>query len=181
MKTQEFTNRARQNISDDPTSRIPPEIETLRHDPEATFDTHCHLMDKQCLTRSFFLLRLIGDIDVESGKIDDLIEFLIDREKDNQIDDVIQIINNPDMEGVLDQYTSFSPQKTKLIYAVLMMDIEYGLKLKPTKTMSSQVVELIGLAKKKPVLPFLAIDPRRADETTPENLYELFLKCFRSP
>lgn len=69
-----------------------------------------------------------------------------------------------------------------MITCLLMMDFykEFADRT-PKKSMWKQVLEINELADRKdghPVLPFLALDPRRVGETGKENLYELFLKAF---
>ncbi|MBX7227274.1 MAG: trypsin-like peptidase domain-containing protein [Chitinophagales bacterium] len=53
----------------------------------------------------------------------------------------------------------------------LMMDFEFGMN-KPRKSFEQQMEELQKLSKEYPILPFFAVDPRRA------NLYDLFIKAF---
>ena len=63
--------------------------------------------------------------------------------------------------------------KLPFVTAALMMDMQTAWpKGKVRKDYSMQVEELRQIASTEPVLPFLAIDPRR------ENLYEMFLKAF---
>lgn len=65
-----------------------------------------------------------------------------------------------------------------LVTGVLMMDLETGWSMKAEKSYAQQVVEMKNLIAQKPILPFLALDPRRADLSGEDNLYQLFLKAF---
>lgn len=81
-------------------------------------------------------------------------------------------------------YDTFSIRKLPelegrpLVAGVLMMDLETGWKMKTEKKFYQQITELKWLAKEQPILPFLAVDPRRAELPGKENLYELFLNAF---
>lgn len=98
----------------------------------------------------------------------------------------IQVLKQDSMTSVLDLYlenyalNKLDRFKDKpIVVGVLMMDLEIGWGIKPKKKLIEQIIELKQLAKSKPVLPFLAVDPRRADLTDEsENLYSLFLKAF---
>ncbi len=59
-----------------------------------------------------------------------------------------------------------------------MMDLETGWGFKPAKEFYEQLTELKWLTKEEPILPFLAVDPRRAELEGKDNLYELFLNAF---
>lgn len=66
-----------------------------------------------------------------------------------------------------------------VIITALMMDLESGWNISLKKPLYEQVIELKILSKSKPILPFLACDPRRADkDSEKENLYSLFNLAF---
>jgi predicted TIM-barrel fold metal-dependent hydrolase len=66
-----------------------------------------------------------------------------------------------------------------MVSGILMMDLETGWNMPTKKKLWEQVEELQNLATTQPVLPFFAVDPRRADLTDEsENLYSLFIKAF---
>ena len=66
-----------------------------------------------------------------------------------------------------------------VIITALMMDLETGWNVSLKKPLYEQVQELKKLSKSKPILPFLACDPRRADiDSEKENLYSLFNLAF---
>jgi len=70
-------------------------------------------------------------------------------------------------------------EKKDVLVTALMMDLEKGWGCSLKKKLSVQIDELKLLAASKPVLPFLACDPRRADDVSAdENLYALFAKAF---
>ena len=64
------------------------------------------------------------------------------------------------------------------ITSILMMDLEKGWDRPISKSFIKQIDELKILAKDYLILPYLAVDPRRADESGDDNLYKLFLKAF---
>ncbi len=66
-----------------------------------------------------------------------------------------------------------------LIITALMMDLETGWNVELKKPLYEQVKELKKLSMSKPILPFLACDPRRADlDDEKNNLYSLFNLAF---
>ncbi|MDP2890475.1 MAG: amidohydrolase family protein [Bacteroidota bacterium] len=66
----------------------------------------------------------------------------------------------------------------ELVTIVLGMDLNSGWKGSINKSNSQQNDELGKLPQAYPVIPFLPIDPRRADDEGEGNLYNLFLKAF---
>ncbi len=64
------------------------------------------------------------------------------------------------------------------VTGVLMMDLETGWEMKSTKSFAVQMLELKNMISTQPILPFFAIDPRRAELEGEDNLYKLFLKAF---
>ncbi len=67
----------------------------------------------------------------------------------------------------------------ELISTVLMMDFYDEWKKLVKKPLWDQIDEFNALADQQAILPFFAIDPRRADDSREkENLYHLFLKAF---
>ena len=67
---------------------------------------------------------------------------------------------------------------TEMVTIVLGMDLNSGWKESIKKSNTQQNEELGKLPEVYPVIPFLPIDPRRADDEGEENLYKLFLKAF---
>lgn len=67
-----------------------------------------------------------------------------------------------------------------LITCALMMDFYNEFKGPVKRSLSKQIEDYNTLARAYPVLPFLAIDPRRMDEDedSEEHLFNLFLKAF---
>jgi hypothetical protein len=75
----------------------------------------------------------------------------------------------------------FNLPKDNVLTTALMMDLEIGWNTKIKKSIYDQITELKELSVKKPVLPFLFCDPRRAEiENSLENLYSLFNYAFCS-
>lgn len=117
-------------------------------------------------------IRFINPNDENKGFID-----LIKASKFLTFKRMIQVYN-----FYIDKYslaTNFGYSKEKVLVTGLMMDLEVGWGVKIKKSMYQKVTELKKLSLKKPVLPFLFCDPRRADYTGAKtNLYSLFNYAF---
>jgi predicted TIM-barrel fold metal-dependent hydrolase len=74
--------------------------------------------------------------------------------------------------------TNVYPQEKELITITLGMDLNKGWDNKIKKEYYRQVNELSALAEEHAILPFLPLDPRRAKDDSPNNLYETFLRAF---
>jgi predicted TIM-barrel fold metal-dependent hydrolase len=99
--------------------------------------------------------------------------------------DAIRVVRKGNMEEIYDFYiNNFSLTKVNefknnpFVACVLMMDLQTGWEVNTKKDFSEQVEELNILANNKPILPFFAIDPRRANLPGDKNLYTLFEKAF---
>lgn len=100
--------------------------------------------------------------------------------------EALRVLKKDTMEEVLDYYhEAFSIanlntfQKAKVMVGVLQMDLETSWKFKPRRKYRQQIKEIKEISKKHPIIPYLAVDPRRAEkEGADENLYELFLEAF---
>lgn len=101
---------------------------------------------------------------------------------------IINILRYTEMKKVLDGFEKnyainrvynkvFGTDKNQLTIA-LGMDLNSGWQGTSEKSNSSQIAELGELAQTEAILPYLPIDPRRADDEGDENLYEFFLKAF---
>jgi len=178
MMLSQFTQQAGNEVSDQPLDRLTPIVKSLLDNQNISFDCHSHLMTKQTLTGSYLLLRLLGKIDPDFSLVDEVIDSLMDSKKENDIDKIINILNQSDMAGVARQFQDYYAPAEQTIFTALMMDIAYGIPVKPAQSISAQVDELNRLAENAPVLPFLSVDPRRTEEEGPDNLYKLFLQAF---
>lgn len=68
------------------------------------------------------------------------------------------------------------------VTGVLLMDLETGWDIKPKTKLFQQLTEIKQVMRKRPILPFFPLDPRRAGHSNPkENLYDLFLDAFGDP
>jgi len=99
---------------------------------------------------------------------------------------LFKILRMNKMEEVYDYYLKdsslakcFGGDDHEVITTVLMMDFLHGWGVKTKKSLKSQIDEIKDMAKRRPVLPFLFCDPRRAENfDQDENLYELFEYAF---
>lgn len=178
MRVKKFLQQARLQVSDNPRDRISSLVRDDLDQGSFVADCHSHLMTKRTLTRNYLLLRLIGAIDPDSSEVDDWLEGVIDPDQDNNIDLIVEILNQPRMEDVFSIFEeNFAPAENSSM-AALMMDLEFGLPVNAKQPIQDQVRELNTLAEEKRVLPFLAVDPRRAKKRGEENLYSIFLQAF---
>lgn len=177
MKVNEFLQKAKNEISDNPESRIPASVKTIMHNDEYMYDAHMHIFDKECAAKNYFLLHLIEKFDEKESVRDDIIEILYKRELDNEIDDLFRIMDFNSMSKVLNYYIENFAYQKKMIYAPLMVDLNEWI-LKPKKSIHRQINELKRLMNNYPVLPFHAVDPYQNENTGINNLYNLFLHAF---
>ncbi len=98
---------------------------------------------------------------------------------------IVNLLRTGKMSDVYEQFrdhfavtTVYNGQK-ELLTIVLGMDLDKGWEGKVKKSNHDQIRELGELANSYPVLPFLPLDPRRADDTGVDNLYEIFLNAFK--
>ncbi len=105
------------------------------------------------------------------------------REFLNRLRDIIQLLRTKKMSHVYDKFRSRYAvnniiKEKELISIALGMDLNKGWEGKIKKSNHDQIAELSRLADTYPVLPFLPLDPRRADDQGVDNLYEIFLNAF---
>lgn len=228
MKATEFLRIARNQISDDPRTRLSKSVKTAIDNPKCVIDIHAHIFDKRCLTVAFILLRLLKSKVLESiglenfekdallFKTEDEIYKVININKSSteqdwhqleielenlneiageaelfgfELKEAFTVLKKQNMLEVFDYYyDQFSIHKMlefqncPLVTGVLMMDLETGWGIKPHKKLFQQLSEIKQVSKERPIIPFLPLDPRRANYTDPnENLYELFLNAFTDP
>lgn len=71
---------------------------------------------------------------------------------------------------------------SKMVTGILQMDLETGWNFSPKRNFKQQIDDIKKLTKARAIIPFLALDPRRADaKGKDKNLYELFLNVFTDP
>jgi len=101
---------------------------------------------------------------------------------------IISILRSTKMQAVLTQFENkyairhvynklFNANKDQLSI-VLGMDLNSGWEETSEKDYIQQNNELGGLSKTRAILPYLPVDPRRADDKGEGNLYEVFLRAF---
>ncbi|MDA3780904.1 MAG: amidohydrolase family protein [Bacteroidales bacterium] len=176
MTKDEFLRKAMAEISSDATTRVSPIIKTqLNNNP--VFDIHCHIFDKDSITKNYFLLRLLDNLDSDK-KLDDLLEFIINQEENNELDGLFDIMSFDNMKQILDYYLNEFAYEKNIICTPLMMDLSEAWFFEPKKSMKEQITELKTLMKSRAIMPFLAIDPRKAEKHGDDNLYNLFMQAF---
>ncbi len=161
MKAKEFLKKAHTKISDNPLSRIPQSAEKLRNKRSTIYDIHCHIFDKTTIVNSYFLLRILDKLDAEK-KFDDILDHIIDVNKDNEFDDLFAIMNMNSMKEILEHYYKHFALQKNIICTPLMMDLEEGWFFKAKKSLDEQIDELKNLMNEYAILPFLAVDPSKA-------------------
>jgi predicted TIM-barrel fold metal-dependent hydrolase len=103
-----------------------------------------------------------------------------------ELNEAFQVLKKSNMQEVLDFYLEKFAiinlpefKNRPFVTGILLMDLETGWEMKTKKRYFEQVDEVKEISKVRPILPFFAVDPRRADATDPnENLYDLFIKAF---
>jgi predicted TIM-barrel fold metal-dependent hydrolase len=94
------------------------------------------------------------------------------------------IIFKKDMRGILEYYLERIaiknlPQHSgkSQITTILLMDLEAGWNKAINKNLRAQMLEVKGLMRDFPLLPYIAVDPRRATWNGEDNLYRLVLEA----
>jgi len=177
MKPEEFVQQAMSAISNDPYDRVPITVAQMMDHPDTVFETHFHIFDKYCVTRNYFLLRMLGHLDPNSP-LEDLLEQLVGSNKDNEFDELFKIMKMGSMIEVLDHYLQNFACQSNIVALPLMMDLDEGWYFKAEKTQKNQVDEIKGIMQNRAILPFLSVDPRKAIKRGNNNLYKLFLNAF---
>ncbi|MGM0407884.1 MAG: amidohydrolase family protein [Bacteroidota bacterium] len=177
MKPEKFLQRAESEIADNPLTRIPGTVNKIRNKANTIYDIHCHIFDKSTIVKSYFLLRILDKLDAEK-KFDDILDHIIDVNKDNEFDELFKIMNMNSMQEILKHYYEHFAYQKNVICTPLMMDLEEGWYFKAKKSVNKQIDELKNLMNDYAILPFLAVDPRKAEKAGKNNLYQLFLKAF---
>ncbi|WP_111707720.1 trypsin-like peptidase domain-containing protein [Lutibacter citreus] len=105
------------------------------------------------------------------------------------VKEALQVLRKKNMAEVLDFYhdkyaitnlPEFS--NSKMVIGILQMDLETGWGGTPRRNFKEQINDIKKISKERAIIPFLALDPRRADaKGKDENLYELFLDVFSDP
>lgn len=196
MTLEQFLTAA-QAIEADPLKRLSKVTKELIERDNYVYDAHVHIFDRKCVPVLYFVLRFLAEsLDQEnaykaledeeafkkSEKID--LERTINNEKLSN-KDVLKIVLKKDMNAILDYFNqnfalnNFAPFLDKESLAVILtMDLECGWGKKTKRSFKEQIIDLQNISKQKPILPFFALDPRRADKNGDDNLYELFIKAF---
>jgi hypothetical protein len=74
MTKEDFLIQAHSKISSDPMSRTTEKVKTALADSSCIFDTHCHIFDRHCISKRYFLLRFFKElIGMESISADEMI------------------------------------------------------------------------------------------------------------
>ncbi|MDF1696865.1 MAG: amidohydrolase family protein [Saprospiraceae bacterium] len=229
MTPEQFLERARAEISDDPKTRLTLLAKTMMEQPDCLIDIHTHIFDKKCLSVGYILLRMAKALGLKALGIEavetevDRMELLskdepeiyddiaakeedtdedwalLEKELEKTIDihetyelfgfnvkDGYKVLRKKNMMEILDFYhEEFSITKLpaftnhKMVLGILQMDLETGWDFKPKRGFRQQVREIKEISKTRAILPYFAVDPRRAEKNGPdENLYELFLEAF---
>lgn len=102
------------------------------------------------------------------------------------VKEALKVLRKKSMKEVLKFYhedyaiTNLEAFKGKeILTGVLQMDLETGWNFSPRRRFRQQILDIQEITKEYPIIPFLALDARRADAAGSENnLYELFLEAF---
>lgn len=61
-KQEQFINDCRDQINDDPATRLSPVVRDILANNNYVFDNHCHIFDGGCVDVSYFILRVLAEI-----------------------------------------------------------------------------------------------------------------------
>ncbi len=181
ISSEEFKRRALAEISPTPFERLSPSVQELISTGNFYFDNHIHIFDEESVPapyRNLHMLELNLQLTQEE-RIKAAFEGRLNKEIAHLIDRIRQTLPIANREEILKFYLEkIAFQDKPVICTTLMMDMEYGWKNPLEKPISAQIDEEKKLLEKGyAILPFFAVDPRRADDET-ENLYGNFLKAF---
>lgn len=201
MTIQEFKKQA-QKIEADPTKRVSAKVKEVLQRDNYVYDSHIHIFDKKSVPVIYFLMRFLkeqiaGNKEAEVLKAYDILEndakyeaaekLDLEKELGNKLinKELLDIVKLKSQEEILEYFhqgfslNHFEPFTQKeTIEVVLTMDLECGWGRKLKRDFREQVNDLHAIAEKKAILPFFALDPRRADERGKNNLYKLFIDAF---
>lgn len=123
------------------------------------------------------------DFEKESAYEDSDIDATLTKNVKNR--DAIKVVLKKNQKQIMEYFNkhfalpNFDKFKDKdSLSVVLAMDLEEGWGRKTKKTYREQIEELKQISSEVPILPFFAIDPRRADRNGDENLYKMFIDAF---
>lgn len=133
-------------------------------------DTHCHLLDTNCIPESYFRRFLIDRHQVKS--VSNIAKSVIPWSKNDyfsQVAALLKIANLP-MNEKFERLRSYYPDDT--LFVPLMIDYEFGMKGKMATSYEEQIRWFVKLKDQNPdtVFPFLGVDPRR------DNVFNLVKK-----
>ena len=182
MKKTDFLNQANELISDNPIDRVSDKVKEVLENEEAFIDSHLHIFDRKCVPIPYFRLR---DKARKTFKNADAEEIINSNEKfDTDLLKFLRILGLSSSEKVLQYLYKKFYNINETIITPLMMDLEPGWQRKATKSIATQIKEMKALVPNYPILPFLAIDPRRVHHYDKKNkkiiddLYTNFLEAF---
>ncbi len=160
-----------ETIISNPMDRVNDTVKQLLQDPETIFDSHMHIFNYQCVPKPFLSVRtdtFMTRYKLSLPKPSDFGSFFDEKlDFDTSIEgmyDFLKCFFKPAISGVLSEIDdAYQKLDKKVIYAPLMMDMRYGWwKWEMEKPYEEQIGDMRKLVNNgAPVLPFLALDPRR--------------------
>lgn len=165
-------------LSNDPMTRVPPEMKARLEDPKLIFDVHYHLFDENDLPDRFLPVRFDiakrwVDIIAVGARILDLLPIL-------NIPDLTRLLRRLRMseeEHLVHTTKAYDKCDYNPIYVALMMDMSaIHNEKKKLRSIKDQMIALAKFRDQHPdqILPYVALDPRMN-----ENMEELFIEAFK--
>lgn len=119
MTAQDFLTKAHAQISNEPMDRVSANTKALL--PNAVYDPHCHVFDRNCVTPIYFLLRILGEIlvDDDFAQIPDAADSLRTNNEDlykkieNNTDDHVSFNDIRDSIEALNSHLDSNPSSFK--------------------------------------------------------------------
>ncbi|MGL4631020.1 MAG: amidohydrolase family protein [Leadbetterella sp.] len=198
MKIEDFKTAAKA-IQEDPLIRLSQVTKDVIARNNYVYDAHIHIFDRKCAPILYYALRFIAggnrqniyevlEDDAKFSKVEGMSDEAFQKSLNNESNsnkEVIKVVLKKNQSQIFDHFNenfalnNFEPFKNKeSIAVVLSMDLESGWGRKTRRSFKEQIEDLHGIAEQKAMLPFFALDPRRADESGADNLYEMFIKAF---
>lgn len=155
-------------ISQNPSDRLPSEMQAALTAGSPMFDVHCHIFNRDFVPDGFvgirvpFRKKFLKDI----GAILNNLNPFTDTDPMSNLAYFIDFLNDNTMEEILIKLFSYYPGDA--IFCPLLMDMSKGIKGALNRPYTEQLHEIKKLCEKYPhkLLPFVAIDPTNPDALT---------------
>lgn len=163
------------HISDDPASRIPPQMRPRIDNPSVPVDVHCHLFNLEAVPDKFLGIR-IPMTRRFLGLLEDLLHramWWTDADRLSSIAYFINMARHSSMDGIAERLFGYHPDPGP-IFCPLMIEMKPGIGGDRRMGYREQIEKMKELRDRYPdrLLPFIGLDPRKSD------MEDTFLEAF---